>query len=81
MHHGFGVLDKAIDQMQSNDREEFRYFVNTQNKFNPHIMFISKKFFLHKWFNDLFKLVYDVCFIVCIMFMNLYYLFMIFIIL
>ena len=55
MHHGFGVLDKAIDQMQSNDREEFRYFVNTQNKFNPHIMFISKKFFLHKWFNDLFK--------------------------
>ena len=43
MHHGFGVLDKAIDQMQNKDREEFRYFVNTKNKFNPHIMFISKK--------------------------------------
>ncbi len=55
MHHGFGVLDKAIDQMQNKDREEFRYFVNTKNKFNPHIMFISKKFFLYKWFNDLFK--------------------------
>ena len=55
MHHGFGVLDKAIDQMQSKDREEFRYFVSTKNKFNPHIMFISKKKILYKWFNDLFK--------------------------
>ena len=55
MHHGFGVLGQAIDQMQSKDREEFRYFVSTKNKFNPHIMFISKKKILHKWFNDLFK--------------------------
>ena len=54
MHHGFGVLDKAIDQMQSNDREEFRYFVNTQNKFNPHIMFIAKPKIIKLWFSTLF---------------------------
>ena len=43
MHHGFGVLDKAIDKMNIKDRERFRKFVNTEIKFNPHIMVISKK--------------------------------------
>ena len=45
MHHGFGVLDKAIDKMNIKDRERFREFVNTETKFNPHIMVISKKKF------------------------------------
>ena len=45
MHHGFGVLDKAIDKMNIKDRERFRKFVNTEIKFNPHIMVISKKKF------------------------------------
>ena len=45
MHHGFGVLDKAIDIMHLNDRENFRKFVNKEVKFNPHIMVISKKKF------------------------------------
>ena len=43
MHHGFGVLDKAIDKMNIRDRERFRKFVNKEIKFNPHIMVISKK--------------------------------------
>tara|TARA_B100000886_G_scaffold241870_1_gene169801 strand:- start:1969 stop:2769 length:801 start_codon:yes stop_codon:yes gene_type:complete len=55
MHHGFGVLDKAIDIMHLNDREKFRKFVNKEVKFNPHIMVISKKKILNKWFKDLFK--------------------------
>ena len=43
MHHGFGVLDRAIDSMNIIDRENFRKFVNEETKFNPHIMVISKK--------------------------------------
>ncbi len=43
MHHGFGVLDKAINIMNKKDRESFRIFVNKEIKFNPHLMVISKK--------------------------------------
>ena len=45
MHHGYGVLDKAIDCMDIKDREEFRNFVSENSKFNPHIMCISKKIY------------------------------------
>ena len=46
MHHGYNVLDRAIDVMDEKDREDFRNFVNTKNLYNPHIMFISKKKYL-----------------------------------
>ena len=55
MHHGYGVLDKAINLMDLKDREEFRHFISTKNTFSPHIMFITKKKFMNKWFKDLFK--------------------------
>ena len=55
MHHGYGILDKAIDCMDVNDREEFRLFVSKNSIFNPHIMCISKKVILNKWFKDLFS--------------------------
>tara|TARA_B100000780_G_scaffold261511_1_gene213991 strand:+ start:473 stop:1273 length:801 start_codon:yes stop_codon:yes gene_type:complete len=55
MHHGYGVLDKAIEVMNDNDKDDFRKYVNNNNKFNPNIMYISKKFFLQKWFKDLFN--------------------------
>ncbi len=55
MHHGHGVLDKAIKFIEKKDREEFSKFVENNDKFNPHIMFISKKKILSKWFRDLFK--------------------------
>ena len=55
MHHGYGVLDKAIDVMNTNDREDFRKFVNTKIKFSPHIMFISKKKITTHWFESLFE--------------------------
>ena len=55
MHHGFGVLDRAIDRMNIKDRESFRKFVNKEIKFNPHIMVISKKKILNQWFKDLFN--------------------------
>tara|TARA_Y100000816_G_C26102278_1_gene584569 strand:+ start:2363 stop:3169 length:807 start_codon:yes stop_codon:yes gene_type:complete len=59
MHHGYGVLDKAIDCMDIKDREEFRNFVSENSKFNPHIMCISKKNILNKWFKDLFKWLFE----------------------
>jgi hypothetical protein len=55
MHHGYGVLEKAINVMDDDDKEDFKKYVNSNNKFNPNIMYISKKFFLQKWFKDLFN--------------------------
>ena len=54
MHHGYNVLNKAIDVMNDKDREEFRDYVNKNNFYNPHIMFISKKKILNKFFADQF---------------------------
>tara|TARA_B100000029_G_scaffold404910_1_gene405053 strand:- start:2594 stop:3391 length:798 start_codon:yes stop_codon:yes gene_type:complete len=55
MHHGYGVLDRAVKLLNNRDRYEFDRFVSKNDKFNPHIMFISKKKILSKWFKDLFK--------------------------
>mgnify|MGYP001341444026 FL=1 len=54
MHHGHGVLDRAIDVMDIKDRDDFRNFVNTKSFYNPHIMFISKKKILNRFFQDQF---------------------------
>jgi len=54
MHHGHGNLQKAILQMDKNDREEFYNFVKSNSEFNPHIMYISKNNILDKWFKTLF---------------------------
>ena len=54
MHHGFGNLDKAINLIEENDREEFRNYVNESLSFNPHIMFIAKPKIVDKWFSCLF---------------------------
>ena len=59
MHHGYGLLDKAIDVMNSKDREEFRGYVNTKTIINPHIMFISKKKIMDQWFNDVFAWLFE----------------------
>lgn len=55
MHHGYGNLDKAIDLMNSDDKDEFKKFVNTSTSFNPHIMFIAKPAIAKKWFPKLFS--------------------------
>ena len=59
MHHGYGILDKAIDVMNINDREEFRDYVNKKLEFSPHIMFISKKKIINNWFENLFKWLFE----------------------
>ena len=55
MHHGYGNLDKAIDLMNSDDKDEFKKFVNTSTSFNPHIMFIAKPIIANRWFSKLFS--------------------------
>ena len=59
MFHGYGILDSAIDIMKFEHREEFRNYVNTNIEFNPHIMVISKKLILDKWFEDLFSWLFE----------------------
>ena len=59
MHHGYGNLDKAIDVMNNRDKEEFRNYVNSETSFSANNMFISKKKFIEKWFNDLFSWLYE----------------------
>ena len=55
MHHGYGNLEKATDLLEIQDREEFRKFINTSNKFHPNIMFISKPRIANEWFEKLFS--------------------------
>ena len=40
--HGHNNLDKAIDLLDSDNRNDFREFVNRETSFNPHNMFICK---------------------------------------
>ena len=54
MHHGHGNLDKAINLLDSTDKEGFKNYVNNFNSFNPHLMFISKPAVANKWFSQLF---------------------------
>ena len=53
--HGQDNLNKAIDLLDSKNKEDFRKFVNTEVSFNPHNMFICKtKDILNNYYNDIF---------------------------
>ena len=54
MHHGYGNLFKAINLLDSNDKDDFLKYVRSNTKFNPNIMFIAKKKIIQNWFNSLF---------------------------
>jgi|TARA_B100001063_G_C16699386_1_gene521711 hypothetical protein len=55
MHHGYGNLYAAIQLLNNNDRNDFLNFVRNNTKFNPHIMFVSKKKIIQDWFFTLFE--------------------------
>ena len=55
LFHGYGNLEKAINLIKREDREEFKQYVKVSNSFNPHIMCVAKPKILKLWFNDLFK--------------------------
>jgi len=53
--HGENNLSKAIDLLDSNNKEDFKNFVNKNVSFNPQNMFICKsKSILKKYYEDLF---------------------------
>ena len=59
MHHGYGNLNKAIELMHDQDRNEFKEFVENSVSFNPHIIFITKPHIANKWFNSLFPWLFN----------------------
>jgi|TARA_Y100000389_G_scaffold68519_1_gene65005 hypothetical protein len=54
MHHGYKNLEKAIDLLDDENKDDFRKYVNSRNFYNPHIMCIARPDILNKWFNNLF---------------------------
>ena len=54
MHHGYGNLAKAVNVLNKEDRNDFIEYLESNNSFNPHIMFIAKKKIIDRWFNALF---------------------------
>ena len=59
LHHGYGVLEKAITVMNEKDKSDFTEFVDRNTTYNPHIMFISKKKFLNNFFKDQFEWLFE----------------------
>ena len=59
LHHGYGVLEKAIRVMNEKDKSDFTEFVDRNTTYNPHIMFISKKKFLNNFFKDQFEWLFE----------------------
>tara|TARA_B100000886_G_scaffold313021_1_gene249373 strand:+ start:116 stop:931 length:816 start_codon:yes stop_codon:yes gene_type:complete len=56
MFHGNGNLDKAINVLNHNDREDFRNFVNSNNSYNQGNMFICKsRDLILKYYETIFK--------------------------
>jgi hypothetical protein len=55
MFHGNGVLDKAIELLNKNDREDFKKFVQTNTSFNQCNLFICKsKKIIIKYYETIF---------------------------
>ena len=54
MHHGHNNLKKAANLLEKKDKNDFVYYINNYNFYNPHIMCIARPEILEKWFNSLF---------------------------
>ena len=54
MHHGYGNMEKAINLINEEDRNDFYNYLNISTSYNPHIMFIAKPNIHQKWFDTLF---------------------------
>ena len=54
--HGENNLDKAIQLLDNDNRNDFNNFVNTKTSFNPHNMFICKsKQILKDYYSTVFS--------------------------
>ena len=52
MYHGYGEMDKAIELLDDENREDVRKWVNTEGSFNANNVFICKS---HSLYNDYCK--------------------------
>jgi hypothetical protein len=60
MMHGKGNLDKAIQVLDVNNKNDFKDFVNSEVSFNPHNMFVCKnKEILFSYYESLFPWLYN----------------------
>ena len=56
MFHGCGILDKAINLLPKEDRNDFNYFVRNKQTYNQGNMFICKsKSIMHKYYTSIFE--------------------------
>ena len=55
MHHGYNNLDKAIQLLDNENRNDFYNYVHNKDFYNPHIMCIARPDVLDKWFKSLFR--------------------------
>ena len=56
MYHGHGNLDKAIDLLDNQNKENFRKFVESENAFNPYNMLLCKsQKILKEYYDSLFN--------------------------
>ena len=54
--HGYGNLDKAIEMLEENDKEDFKFFMENQNFYNRGNMFIIKnKKIINNFYNTVFS--------------------------
>ncbi len=56
MYHGYGEMDKAIELLDNENREDFRKWVNTAGSFNANNVFICKS---HSLYNDYCKSLFN----------------------
>jgi hypothetical protein len=54
MWHGEGNIDKAIEYLDNQNREDFKHYIETNTSFNPHNMFICKTEILSKYYESIF---------------------------
>ena len=58
--HGNGLIDKAIDLLNTNDREDFRDYINNNCSYNQGNMFICKsKNLINKYYETIFEWLND----------------------
>ena len=56
MFHGIGVLDKAINLLDKEDREDFKKYVDNNNSFNPANLFICRsRKLMNEYYTTIFK--------------------------
>ena len=56
MFHGSGVIDKAIDLLEENDKDDFARYIKTQNSYNQGNMFFCKsKKIMDQYYSAIFK--------------------------